>query len=85
MAEPAPAPAPAPEPAPQAQSAPYDDIPYEQVPYEDLAYEPVPYEEADAPAPAARSAADDESGAADIQAMLQEGFGGGVVFQEIDE
>ena len=83
--EPAPTPEPEPEPAPQAESVSYDDVPYEQVPYEDFAYEPVPYEEVETPVPEARPTADDDAGAADIQAMLQEGFGGGVVFQEVDE
>ncbi len=80
--------------APQPEPAPY-----EQVPYEDLAYEPVPYEEFDAPAPAPAAVAQPDAqsqatqndapagsnSASDIEAMLQAGFGGNVVFSEIDE
>lgn len=68
--------------------------PYDQVPYEDLAYEPVPYDDYESPAPAPAAAeapatpspASDDEGvdAADIEAMLQAGFGGNVVFSEID-
>ncbi len=92
--EPEPAPAPAPEPTPQAGSAPS----YDQVPYEDLPYDYVPYEELDAPsAPAADRTASAPAPAgdapnsapaadsADIQAILQAGFGDGVVFSEVEE
>lgn len=83
--EPAVATKPEPKPAFQAEGAAYDGVPYEQVPYEDLAYDPVPYDEIEASAATPHPAAGNDAGAADIQAMLQEGFGGGVVFEEIDE
>ena len=100
QAQPNPKPQVEPKPEPQRQQPAYDDAPYEQVPYEDLPYEPVPYEEFDArpepkqPASSAKTAktpatavsADDaaQDDPADIEAMLQAGFGGNVVFSEID-
>ena len=64
------------EPAP-IDAPPYDDVYYEQVPYEELSYG---VEGANRP-PVPSDAAD----AADIEAMLQAGFGGNVVFSEIEE
>ena len=100
QAQPNPKPQMEPKPEPQRQQPAYDDAPYEQVPYEDLPYEPVPYEELDArpepkrpassaktaKAPATAVSADDaaQDDPADIEAMLQAGFGGNVVFSEID-
>jgi len=83
----------------QSEMPPQNDVPYEQVPYEDIAYEPVPYEELDASVPVASAspkpdaqsqaiqggAPDNAQSASDIEAMLQAGFGGNVVFNEIDE
>ena len=79
---------------------PYEEVPYEEVPYEDIAYNAAPYDAApfkasDAPAsnpsasvpPAQSSAAPNEAQTkepTDVEALLQAGFGGGVIFSEVD-
>ena len=74
---------------------PYEEIPYEEVPYEDIGYNSAPYDAApfkasDAPAstpPAQSSAIPDGAqakGATAVEALLQAGFGGGVIFSEVD-
>ena len=58
---------------------------------EEVPYEQVPYEELDGLAPAldaeSQAPRNDAPGkdASDIEAMLQAGFGGNVVFSEVDE
>ncbi|MBE6472882.1 MAG: DNA polymerase III subunit gamma/tau [Coriobacteriaceae bacterium] len=87
QSEPAQAPAPAAEPAPD--QVPYEDMPYDYVPYEEfdapaapaggnVAPEPA---QAAAPAPSGDAPASDPS---DVQAILQAGFGDGIVFSEVD-
>lgn len=79
---------------------PYEEVPYEEIPYEDIAYNAAPYDAApfkasDAPAsnpsasvpPAQSSAAPNEAQTkepTDVEALLQAGFGGGVIFSEVD-
>ena len=92
---PAPQPAPAPEPTPAPAPAPVaDDVPYEQVPYEDLYYEEVPADTYadDAPLPEppdvqSQATPDfaEEQAPEDIAALLQAGFGEGVMFEELDD
>ncbi|MBQ9042149.1 MAG: DNA polymerase III subunit gamma/tau [Eggerthellaceae bacterium] len=85
--QPEPEPKPAFEPQPTPEPEP---VPYDQVPYEDIPYEPVPYEDlgpstpdtSTAPSPSDNASPD---GVNDIEAMLQAGFGGNVVFSEVDE
>ena len=95
VAAPAPQPAPAPEPTPAPAPAPVaDDVPYEQVPYEDLYYEEVPADSYadDAPLPEppdvqSQATPDfaEEQAPEDIAALLQAGFGEGVMFEELDD
>ena len=99
QAEPQPQPQPQPKQQPQSQleqqPSPVESAPFDQVPYEDMAYDPVPYEEFEEPVarPSAgqgqpASAQGDSAGradVADIEAMLQAGFGGNVVLNEVDE
>ena len=97
QAEPQPQPQPKQQPQSQLeqQPSPVESAPFDQVPYEDIAYDPVPYEEFEEPSvgPSAgqgqpASAQGDSAGradVADIEAMLQAGFGGNVVLNEVDE
>ncbi len=92
-AEPKPEPEPVPQPEPQPEPQPTpepDPVPYDQVPYEDIPYEPVPYEDLEPAKPDASTAPSPTDNATpdgvdDIEAMLQAGFGGNVVFSEVDE
>ncbi len=90
--EPEPAVAPVSQAVPDYEQVPYEDIPYDPVPYEEYeapAAEPAPAaQSAAAPAaqPAAQPAVSNAEGeVADIEAMLQAGVGGNVVFSEINE
>ena len=80
----------APSPAPY-EEVPYEAVPYDEMPYDEAPYEPVPYDDYDAST--AASPAEPRltpegalaDNAEDLQAMLQAGFGGGVVFSEVEE
>ena len=81
--------------APEYEAVPYDDV-YEAVPYEDEPYDEVPYEEAPYDEPYGETPRNDEAAGSstpdaadpsqdDVASLLQQGFGDGVVFTEVDE
>ena len=69
---------------PLVEERSYDEAPYEEAPYEEVPYEQVPYEELSYGAPVPAVEATGPSDPSDIEAMLQAGFGGNVVFSEIE-
>ena len=96
--QPTPKPAPAPVPAPAVDDVPYEQVPYEDLYYEQVpadAYdEQVPIDAYDGPdalpePPDVQSQATpdlaEEQAPEDIAALLQAGFGGGVMFEELDD
>ena len=74
------------------EEVPYEEAPYESVPYEELGggYEqaqPVSVDAATSASPAAPNLTPEGAIAedpADVEAMLQAGFGGGVIFSEVE-
>ncbi len=87
--------------SPSYDEVPYEQVPYEELGYDSAPYEqpssqrpspapspepsPAPSSAAQSETPQSESAAPGASDASDIEAMLQAGFGNGVVLQEINE
>ena len=73
------------------EEVPYEAVPYDEMPYDEVPYESVPYDDYDAltaASPAEPRLTPDGAladNAEELQAMLQAGFGGGVVFSEVEE